>query len=279
MTLCIGALCKDIVPTVPCIVFCFDSKVSSLEFASETEYKFHILSDQVMALAADRPGRAKELASYYREHLRSVELSEANLALELQKPVEILKRRIASAYTSRTLGMSYEEFVSSSAFGTDTFDRHLSVIAKNPLGVDMIIGGFFRPKTQQPAPAWEPFLCDLRDGEINRVTNFSLIGSGAYTAEPALHARGQTSNASLPDTVYNVYEAKRLGEASPHVGKDTRLFVFKCPDPVSRSPKLRVKLLEASVGEKELDKRFKKYGPRAVPPQTLHDAMFMAGSY
>ena len=49
-------ICNDIVPTVPCIVFCFDSKVSSLEFASETEYKFHILSDHVMALALDRHG-------------------------------------------------------------------------------------------------------------------------------------------------------------------------------------------------------------------------------
>jgi hypothetical protein len=35
------------------------------------------------------------------------------------------------------------------------------------------------------------------------------VENGAYTAEPALHARSQTPNAKIPDTIYNVYEAKK----------------------------------------------------------------------
>jgi hypothetical protein len=277
MTLCIGALCKDVVPTMPCIVFCFDSKVGGNEFASETEYKFHILSDQVMALVADRPGRGKELAGYYRHHLRGLRLTENNLIRELQEPVRTLKHRIAEAYTARKFGISYQDFLlkGAASFGHAAFDKHNSVIEANPLHVDMIIGGFFLP--QLPG-AYEPFLCELRDGELDRVTNFSLIGSGWYTAEPALHARAQTSNTRLPDAVYNVYEAKRLGESSPHVGKETRLYVLKCPDPVKQDPKLRVKMLKPE-GEKELSKRFKKYGPRPVPVQKLTDEMFTQGHY
>ena len=277
MTLCIGALCKDLIPTVPCIVFCFDSKVSSVEFGSETEYKFHILGDQVMALVADRPGRGKELAGYYRDHLRGLQLNETNLISELETPIRTLKRRLGASYIGRKLGLGYQEFIDNGAkqFGQLAFDKYRSDIDQNPVGVDMIIGGFFLP--QLPG-AYEPFLCELREGELNRVTNFSLIGSGAYTAEPALHARAQTSNTRLPDAVYNVYEAKRLGESSPHVGKETRLYVLKCPDPVKQDPKLRVKMLKPE-GEKELSKRFKKYGPRPVPVLKLTDSMFSQGHY
>lgn len=278
MTLCIGALCNDLVPTVPSIVCCFDSKVSNTAFGSETEYKFHVLSDNVMAMVADRPGRAKELAGYYRAHLANIELNETNLLSELQEPIRMLKRRIGAGYIGRKcMGVSYEEFLSNGVawFGQPAFDRHSATIESNPLGVDMIIAGFFRPQNQGH---YQSFLCKLRDGEINRITNFALIGSGTYTAEPALHSRSQNPTLDLPDTVYNVYEAKKLGESSPSVGQKTTLYVLQPPDPVMKDKKLRVRVLREE-GEKELAKRFKKYGPRPVPAQKIPDGMFMHGSY
>jgi hypothetical protein len=144
MTLCIGALCKDLVPSLPSIVFCFDSKVANEALGSETEYKFHILSDNVMAMASDRPGRAKELAGYYRSHLANIELNETNLVDELEEPVRILRRRLAASYVGRKLGLRYEEFLDNGIrwLGQDAFDKYRIDIDNNPLGVEMTIGGF-----------------------------------------------------------------------------------------------------------------------------------------
>ncbi len=260
---------------MPSILLCFDSKVATDAFASETENKFHILADNVMALAADRPGRARELASYYRAHLATVNLDEVNLLAELDRPVQVLKRRIASAYIGRKFGVSYQEFLDHGInwFGQAAVDKYRNDIESNPLGVDMIIVGFFKT----PAPTlWEPFVCELRGEQIDRVTNFSLIGTGAYTAEPALHSRNQMPRTPLPDTVYNIYEAKRTGESSPQVGKETRMYVLQAPWPHDK--KLRVMVLNQN-GEKEMAKRYKKYGPKKVPMQTLDSWMFLPGSY
>ena len=93
-----------------------------------------------------------------------------------------------------------------------------------------------------------------------------------------LHSRSQNRNLDLPDTVYNVYEAKRFGENSPNVGRETTVYVLQAPDPLMKDKKLRVRVL-TKQGEKELARRFKKYGPRTVPQQKLIDGMFMRGSY
>jgi hypothetical protein len=77
MTLCIGALAKT-TGGDPCIVLCSDYKVGNDEFGSETEYKLQILSDQLVALFAGSPGRAKELAGYYQIHLEKEVLKSQN---------------------------------------------------------------------------------------------------------------------------------------------------------------------------------------------------------
>jgi hypothetical protein len=273
MTLCIAATGRA--PVLGSInpnrmVMCFDSKVGNEAFGSETENKFHIPSDRVMAMAADRPGRAKELASIYESHLKSNPLTDANLLDVLSEPIKILKRKIASAYLARKLGISYQDFLDHGLawFGQTACDKYRGDIENNPLGMEMIIGGFIDR---------EPFICELRSGEIERVTNFSVIGTGAYTAEPALHAREQMPNTDLPRTVYNVFEAKKLGEASPYVGHQTRLFILGPSHP--KSDKLEVEVL-TSQGQAALEKRFEKFGPKKVKPhEPLPDGAFMTGSY
>ena len=154
------------------------------------------------------PGRAKELAWIYREFLQTANLDKQQIVEQLREPIITYKHRLANAYLGRTLGLSYDDFLTRGvrSFGKD-FQRRLTLIDEHPLRVDLIIAGFL---------GQFPVLCELQNGELEMRTNFSMIGTGVYTAEPALHARKQEEMTTLYSAMYNVYEAKKLGEASPH---------------------------------------------------------------
>lgn len=271
MTLCIGALAQIPSPLSPCIVLCFDRKVSTESFSSESEYKHHWLSRQFVALASDRPARAKELADIYRHQLEKVEVTQNNALEVLREPVMILKRNIANSYIARKLGVSYQDFLDHGVawFGPEAFGKYQSDIENNPLGVEMIIAGFVGN---------EPCLFELREGELAHSTNFCLVGTGAYTAEPALHARGQRRYTAVSETLYNCYEAKRIAESSPFVGKDTRMLIVHPPDHTSKGH-VRAQVVTPE-GEKWLRGLFRRYGPKPIkmwpimPEGVLQKAFF-----
>lgn len=268
MTLCIAALAKVPIIFDPCIVLCFDSKVASEEFASETEHKFHVLTDQLMALVAGRTGRAKELAVIYQDQLAKVQLTQANILDHLRSGLATIKRKLAEAYIQRRLAISYQEFLDHGErwFGQEGAVKYRSDIEKNEFGVDMIFAGFIGN---------EPIICELRNGDIARVTNFSMIGVGAYSAEPALHARAQSHNTPLGEAVYNVFEAKKIGESSPFVGQETRMYVLR----TSNSEKLKISVLDHQ-GNDFLSEKFKEYGPKPLPASfVVPDDCFTGGQY
>lgn len=69
---------------------------------------------------------------------------------------------------------------------------------------------------------------DSQDHEdvVRPEDNFASIGSGSYVAIPALHQREQEDSNSLLETIYNVYEAKRLSQIVPGVGLATSIDVL-----------------------------------------------------
>ena len=98
-----------------------------------------------MALYGGRPGRAKELATIYRNHLKSTQLTEDNALEVLRVPLIKFKRRQAEAFIGRkTPAVSYQEFIENGErwFGKERFERYLASIEANPLAVDMIFAGF-----------------------------------------------------------------------------------------------------------------------------------------
>ena len=119
--------------------------------------------------------------------------------------------------------------------------------------MDLIIGGFIGEF---------PVLCSLRNGDIVWETNFCMIGNGAYTAEPAMHARKHVDQTPLYTALYHVYEAKRLGEASPSVGKHTTILVLSPPELEA----LRIDVV-TEEGLNHLCGLFAQYGPKAIPQQ------------
>jgi len=277
MTLCIAALASIPSPASPCILLCFDYKIANDAWGSESEYKFHVLSEQLVALVAGSPAKAKELANIYRVHLGAAPLSKGNALEELRKPLLEFKLRRADFYVRSRLAVPYLDLLNNGEawFGKARVEKCLAVIEKNQPNVEMIIAGFIEGE-----PAIYQTVVDVGTGvlELDQFTNFCLVGSGAATAEPALHTRTQMPNTPMPRALYNVYEAKKVGESSPFVGQKTRMFLLEPPKGAG-SNQIRASVVTAS-GEIFLQRLFRKYGPKPMkmwpdlPEDTFQKAHF-----
>lgn len=262
MTLCIGARASVPIPLSPCIVLCFDTMVANEAFGSESEQKFRVLSDNLVSLYAGSPARAKELAMIYQSLLKTEPLpTDPALAIEfLRRPLAELKRRLANSYSQARLAVGYEELKDNGEkwFGTDRWQRHLQAIDQHDPNVQVIIAGFIggTPVLYQTSK-------DSGSFDLEAVPNYCLIGTGSFTAEPALHARKQLFTTSVSKALYNVYEAKRAGESSPFVGKETVIFVLH-PESKEEPGAIRIEVV-SKVGYKALDKIYRKHGPKPMP--------------
>lgn len=274
MTLCIGALAHDHPVINPCVVLCFDYKVSNEVIGSESEYKLRVLSHQLIALFAGSPGRAHELALLFKDYLSRTNLTLVGAASQLREPLTTFKRRMADSYVQRRLAVSYQDFLDHGKewFGPEAYERRLTAIERHDLRVELIIAGFVEG---------EAVLFQVRqdaDGgvELEQCTNFCVIGTGAYTAEPALHARAHTFTTPLADALYNVYEAKRVGESSPYVGARTRILVLK--HGLNRGEfETHIRVVEPA-GEKWLRGLYRRHGPRPIRQRLeIPDTALMAG--
>lgn len=257
MTLCIAALAQERALMKPCVVLCFDYKVSNDLFSSESEYKLRVLSSELAALFCGSPGRAHELALLYEDYLSRTTLTRIGAAAQLREPLAMFKRRMAESYVQRRLGFSYQEFLDHGPqwFGAEAYERRLQAIEDHDLRVELIIAGFVEEEAVL-------FHVNGANGEVEPCTNFSVIGAGGWTAIPALHAREQTPRTSLADTLYNAYEAKRLGEISPSVGSRTRIIVMKrgAADQGGLETQIRV----VADGEKWLRGLYRRFAPKPI---------------
>lgn len=276
MTLCIGALAQVPSPLTPCIVLCFDYKIANDEWGSESQYKFHILSGQLVALFAGAPGKAKELSWLYQAHLKNKGLSIANAVQVLGQPLAEFKRQKADFFLKMTTCISYEEFLKNGPtwFGSSGYFQRLATIERHQPKVEMIIAGFIED---------QPVLFRLATaGEVNHLDlelagNSCMIGSGTSAASISLHGRTHDSNTPLSQAMYYVYEAKKAGEISSFVGQKTRMHVLFPPEP--GSTQIRGQYL-TNEGEKFLQKLHRRYGPKPmktwpdIPASTLKTAHF-----
>jgi hypothetical protein len=210
----------------------------------------------------------------YEEFLKNTPLSPGNAVDLLREPLSAFKLRHANWFIKRRLCFSYRDLLKHGAkwIGQEQRDAYVKAIDEHDLKVQLIIAGFLGDA---------PVLYETRGNgqqlNLEPVTNFCLIGSGSYTAEPALHARTQTATTALSQAVYNVYEAKRCGEASPFVGTKTRLLILSPPDQGSKQ--LNVEVL-TDEGERWLRGLYRRFGPKAmrrepgIPAAALQDGTY-----
>jgi hypothetical protein len=237
MTVCIAAICQqDKANKDSRIVLCLDWR-SETEFGgSETSDKLRTLPKGWVALMSDSMSRCEELIAQYETHFRELKEVADDKALfeEMKKPAHKQKETLANDYLRQVLGISYADLVSPTKKIPDDIVTHrLEEVAKIRLRATLILAGFVSTQQGESGDAKEnhPYLFVVDDQpdheDVVRVEeNFAAIGSGAYAVIPALHQREHDEDKSLMETIYSVYEAKRLAEVVPGVGEDTSLHVM-----------------------------------------------------
>ena len=97
--------------------------------------------------------------------------------------------------------------------------------------------------------------------EVRIEYDYDAIGTGSIPALSHLYRRRQDSTASLATTIYNLWEANRLSESVPGVGKEYINIDILHADGTMQSL--------SPAGYKYLRTRFAKYGPKEINPEHL----------
>ncbi len=235
VTLCIAAQCED--GKTPCIVFCSDRKVtygSGADYfgASDTADKLSLFIKNWPALIAGTMARGEELIDTYRTYFRSLEkhrseLTKANILDTFKIPPRIQRRKLAEEYTQSHWSISYDEFLATGAtIFPDDYKERLDDIEEIELDCRLLLGGFLDG---------EAYVFRVsQNTNVSLITNFAAIGSGETFAAGALHRRKQAAHLSLEETIYNVFEAKKVAQMDPFVGKKTFVDVIR---PVGKATK------------------------------------------
>src|SRR5262249_12921976 len=130
----------------------------------------------------------------------------------------------AEAKLQSELGISYEEFrqTGKSSFPEDLYRDLLWEIRNHRSGAELIVSGFI---------SGYPRIFKISGDVVWPCNDFAVIGSGTFNGESALRWREQSSTQNLETTIYNVWEAKRLSENVPGVGKKTILLIMRPNQP------------------------------------------------
>jgi hypothetical protein len=253
VTICIAAMCQH--NDEARIVLCSDWKAEEGLGGSETTDKWRSLPKKWEALLAGDLSRAEELVARYESHIAQMPnfANDHELIEEMKKPAHAQKAALLDDYARQMFGIPYTDFLSSTTLPHDFVTRHLDEIARIKLGAQVILAGFavFVPVMDVNSYL---FVVGEENGDVFRIAdNFAAIGSGAYVAIPVMHQREHESDKPLMQTIYTVFEAKRLSEIVPGVGQAISMQIME--------PNGNVKLL-SDAGYKRCNELFSRLGPK-----------------
>ncbi|MFI5086759.1 MAG: hypothetical protein ACHP7I_00035 [Terriglobales bacterium] len=275
MTLCIAAVCDDSINTDPKIILCADmERVAEGIGASETEDKLGFVKKGWPTLVAGTISRANELINVYAGYLKDhdTEINEFNLIDHLRKPAHLQKEKLVEEYLRQTYAFDREYFYG--AGSTALPQTFVSTVTENisriKLDGSLIIAGFMDEIDFDSGEVYPcPFLAVV--DEVTDVSGtqeyvrleyeFAAIGSGQYTALSSLYRREQHSGNSLRRSLYKVYEANRLSENVPGVGKKyIDMYVLHSDGHVEEL---------TQDGYDYLGDLYKKFGPQRIDSKEL----------
>jgi hypothetical protein len=250
MTACIAAACKEKVEgrDVVCIVGATDTKEQTTVASGEYLWKFRSIAYGWDAMIAGTVSSAEELVTEYERHLKTVKLTESNVAEELRRPAETIKRRLAEHYIKMQVGMSYDDFMTkgNKTLSPEDFREILYEVRKLSLGCQLLISGFINKK---------PKIFTVSEyGDVIIHQNFGAIGTGSTIAECALYQRQQHQHSPLWVTLYHVYEAIRLARIAPGVGTQAIIHVISQKE----DGEVYGRFVNPK-GDSELEKLYQKY--------------------
>ncbi len=262
MTVCIAAACleNDLDPR---IVLCRDWRGELPYVGSSDEvYKLKRLSDKWVALVAGTLCRADELCLRLEYGLKKTPFTEENIVNEIRKVFGDYKRSLADSFLRNKYGFSFDTLIDKGrdAFGESFVAECFSDIEKLSIPVELIVAGFVEAYDyDEKEVGMHPVLCSLseaNDGDpVVLEDEFSVIGAGANTARTMMFSRNQNAANSLLQTVYTVYEAKRISETVPGVGDSYSIDILHLDGSLHNL---------TEVGAKRLRQIFDRFGPRSI---------------
>jgi hypothetical protein len=277
MTICIAAstqvtmLNKETawVNANPAIVMCTDLQGSSDSSSAETLIKTEPLPYGFAALLSGPSSDSRELVEVIRSVLEETPLSEdrpyKNLRL-LRRAVAKYRRQCSEAHNGAALGISYRDFRTNGKeqLPEDLYSALSWEIRNYRSGVEVLLVGFLKAEVKipgiEPGFMHMPVIYKISEDRVWVCDHFGVIGSGTTIGESSLYHREHTTVNSLDRTLYNVYEAKRLGEKAPGVGRKTILSILRPPADDGVLPWEIIR----QGGIDLLESQFQRYGPQPV---------------
>jgi hypothetical protein len=268
MTLCVAAECKKPKRFFSVVVFATDFQLEGEVGAAAISRKLAMTNHESHPIMfAGTATRAIALAQ-----MISLTLGEFAPPLDKEnKPahwdsilsVAISRQKylIANEIVSSRFGLAYEEFLKNgkAALPEEIHRETVNDIAKASLDCWLLVLGFSmdHPTIYRTSP----------NGSVEICEHFGAIGSGYYIAEASLFQRKQSVENDLGTTIYNIYEAMKLGSIAPGVSDKFQIGVaewdwFENPNPLNQG-EVKISFLEPRYYD-YLASRFKQYGPRDV---------------
>lgn len=269
VTLCIAAACTH--NKQPRVVLCTDWKeetaLGNISLgSSQNADKLYWVKKGWAALVAGNETRARELVRAYTKQMRrNRRVNEyGNAPEELKKPPQAQKQKLIDEYLRRDFGIAFEWFLDKGKekLPPETVRECLATIKRINLGASMILSGFvnaaFNPNTRQTSPYALIFHVQM-DGSTGVARDFAAIGEGKTIAIPALLQREQDREMGLLETIYHVWEAKKLSQIIPSVGDDTSVDILEPGKAWSLS----------DSGYDYMETLYGKFGPRDTSPRHI----------
>jgi hypothetical protein len=254
MTLCIAATCRR--SSGNRMVICADKRTEVEWAGGDVGNKVDFMSVNWAVLFAGDESKALDLINTGRE----IFMDEGGITLDnvfekLNEVSSTHKRKLCDRYVRQTWGISFEQFLTKgeAELTPEVRSRVFHDISELKFDCDVTVVGFLLET---------PFIFTIHsDGEVVRYENFAAIGTGSLIAESVLFQREQQSTDTLDRTLYNVYEAARLGRIAPGVS-ETHDFIVLAP-PTEDDSNVGWSYV-SKPGLKMLDETFKIVGPKAL---------------
>jgi len=222
MTVCIAAICEK----NKSIVVASDRMITAPFLAREFEHdqsKIHVIDKEVVALTAGDATRAIDIFRIIESKLSSEsDNSTKEIARMICEEYEKLRiQKIESIYF-QPRGMTIEAFYKERA---KQLPEQLAIfldkcMSQQELGLSLIIAGI------DESEAHIFTILDPGNMECFDTIGFQAIGIGESHALNSLIGKKISINDNLLTCIYNVYEAKKISEVAPGVGKFTDMSII-----------------------------------------------------
>jgi hypothetical protein len=257
MTVCIAA--ASILNEDPLLVLCADMMGSTDFSSAETTWKYRPVGKGFHALLSGPTSNAREMVSAcHQELLKNPPVTMAEAIKALRTAVGEYKNILAEAHIQSRLGVSYEEFRKNdgSQWPEDLYRDLLLEIKNSYSNVELIVAGFLNSK---------PVIYKISGDSVWSCDDFAVIGAGTPVAEASLFHREQSFFRGKNHSLYFVYEAKKLSERAPGVGKKTRLYVVRPDNSFEET---------LPEGFQILESHFSKFAPRPIETPVFPETAF-----